>query len=96
MIIKKKTDIDTFLNEIQVYSQWDGTKYYFTFEDIKNNGVITVMSYPNVDFTFHRKNELFWDLREQPINEVSSFLWKHRKAINNHIRKSESLLSESC
>jgi hypothetical protein len=88
MVIRKKADVENFISDFQAFSEWDGTKHYISLEDPKNNGYITVISYPNGKFTFHRKNNSFWDLREHPINgeEIISLLWKNRKALNPLIR----------
>jgi predicted SAM-dependent methyltransferase len=85
-VIKKKADAEYFLNHFQSLSEWDGTKHYLTFEDTKNKGYLTVMNYPNEEFTFYRKNELFWDLEEHPLTS-QSLIWEHRKAINKVIKE---------
>ncbi|MBT2733681.1 hypothetical protein [Bacillus sp. ISL-7] len=97
MVIKKKSDVEDFLSHFQAFSEWDGTKHYLTFEDTKNKGYLTLMSYPNEGFTFYRKNNSFWDMKEHPIheNEIIGFLWKHRKALNSYLKAAEYLLIES-
>lgn len=89
MIIKRKSDINNFLRGFGEYAEWDGKKYYFTINDPDTKGSITIMNYPNGEFTFHRKNELFWDINEHSAEVITltDFLWKHRKDLNTSLKQ---------
>jgi hypothetical protein len=89
MIIKSKANIRVFLDSFQVFSQWDGTKHYFQFEDGLPSGSITLMKYPDGTFTLYQKNKYFWDTKEQPYStgELLSKLWYYRKHLNTSIKK---------
>lgn len=84
MIIKSKADIKTFLISFSLLSEWDGSKFFFTVEDPNHPGTITYIQYPDGKTTFHRKNELFWDLKEQPIIERD--IWRNRRILNKHLK----------
>jgi hypothetical protein len=84
MEIKIKADIEEFLFQFCLFSEWDGTKFFITITDEQTKGFVTLMQYPDEQFTFHRKNDHYWDLFETPLNreQVMRFIWKHRKALN--------------
>jgi hypothetical protein len=92
MIIKSKDNIREFLDSFDSFSQWDGTKHYFHFEDGLPSGSITLMKYPDGTFTLYQKNKYFWDTKEQPhcIGELLSKLWCYRKRINESLKKGKN------
>ena len=87
-MIKKKADITDFLNQFEVIANNDGAKNFLTFNTKKPKGTLTIMKYPNGQFTYHRKNELYWDIKEIQIsNEIlPDIIWVFRKAINERIK----------
>jgi hypothetical protein len=89
MIIKKKENILEFLENFSLFAARDFHKDYFVFRS-KHGGVITLMKYNDNSFSYHRKNEMYWDLYETPFDEVikiERFVWEHRKGINKKIAK---------
>lgn len=89
MIIKRKADIDSFLEEFSTFSEWDGVKNYLSVPYKKMNGMITLLQYEDGTFTIYRKNECFWDIREVPLNfeEVKDLIWKNRRIFNEYLKK---------
>ncbi|MCA1058137.1 hypothetical protein LCL96_04290 [Rossellomorea aquimaris] len=77
-MIRKKIDAAHFLVYFADYAKWDGFKHYIQLDGI------TLMQYDDGSCTFHRKNDLFEDIRELEMN--SDFVWKNRKVINKHIK----------
>ena len=77
-LIKSKKDAAHFLGVLEKYAQWDGLKYFIQLPGI------TLMKYQDGRCTFHRKNELFEDIKEHELN--SSFLYKYRKETNAFIK----------
>jgi hypothetical protein len=78
MIIKRKTDVKMFLVYFCDYAEWDGTKYF-----IKLDGV-TLMQYTDGSCTYHRKTEMFEDIKETEMSY--EFVWKNRKLINSFLK----------
>ncbi|OLS40684.1 hypothetical protein [Bacillus sp. MRMR6] len=87
-MIRRKIEVAEFLNEFENYANWDGMKYYLTLNTVKPKGNLTIMKYDNGTFTYHRKNELYWDIRENKIEceILTDILWSFRKTINEYIR----------
>ncbi|QGQ46371.1 hypothetical protein [Metabacillus sediminilitoris] len=88
MKIKTKADIEKFIQRFDDFSQRDDTKLYLTVKDTKHDGTITIMKYDNNVFTYHRKNESFWDIKEQIIEskDLYKLIWKNRKSINKFLK----------
>jgi hypothetical protein len=78
MIIKKKIDAAHFLVHFCDYAEWDGTKYFIKLEGV------TLMQYTDGSCTYHRKNELFEDIRE--IEMDREYVWRNRKVVNEFLR----------
>jgi hypothetical protein len=89
-MITRMSEIIGFLNHFERYAYLDGTKYYLTLNTISPNGTLTIMKYPNGNFTYHRKNEHYWDIREIDIEleMLSEIIWGFRKTINELILES--------
>lgn len=88
-MIKSKREISGFLRNFEIYANWDGEKYYLTIDTVKPKGTLTIMKYGHDIFTFHRKNELYWDIKEIEIEKdmLKDILWGFRKVINECIRE---------
>lgn len=90
MIIKRKRDAEAFLSDFQRIADYDkaGNKHYIVFEDFVRNGQCTIMKYDDKSFSIHGKGESYCDENEQFLStdELVSFLWKHRKAVNNLLK----------
>lgn len=80
-MIKRKRDIPKFLKNFVTFATWDGTKHYLTIDDT------TLMLYDDGSFTYYRKKERFWDLKEIELEpeELQEFLWDNRKEINKKV-----------
>jgi hypothetical protein len=78
MIIKKKIDAAHFIVHFMDFAKWDETKYYIQLPGV------TLMQYEDGTCTYHRKNELFEDIRE--IEFDREFVWRNRKMINELIK----------
>lgn len=88
-LIRSKREISGFLNNFEIYSNWDKEKYYLTINTENPKGILTIMKYQNGNFTYHRKNELYWDIHEVKVEKdmLKHILWGFRKAINDCIRE---------
>lgn len=86
MQIKKKADCLYFLTYFSYFAKSDVDKLYFTFP-WEYNGTITIMKYQD-SYTTHRKNDVMWDLHEVTYSEseIESFIWYHRRYINQVLR----------
>ena len=88
-MIKKKADIMAFMNRFEEFSSRDGLKNFLTFNTKNPKGMLTIIKYPDGKFTYHRKNELYWDINEiQMSNEIlPDIIWAFRKAINERLKE---------
>lgn len=99
MLIKKKVDIDSILDNFESISQWDvaGNKHYLIFQDRNRGGQWTLMKYKiGGQFSVHGlgedysdEGELYFDSRDF----VASFLWDNRSAYNAAVKKISTLYS---
>jgi hypothetical protein len=91
-VIKRKKDILEFLDEFENYANWDGVKYYLTLQTVIPNGTLTFIKYPNGEFTYHRKNDLYWDIKEIKTNcdMLTDIIWGFRKTVNECIKSKAS------
>lgn len=87
-MIKYKREVSNFIKNFEVFSRFDGEKYYFVFETKAPKGTVTLMKYDEGNFTLHRKNEVFWDIGEVEINgeKLKEFIWENRKSINANLK----------
>ncbi|MFB5663952.1 hypothetical protein [Alteribacillus sp. HJP-4] len=83
--LKRKADIEVWLNEFVQTADYDetGNKYYFVFADKFRGGMWTLMN-TNGQWSLHGKGEAYCDNEEVFIqkDEAVTFLWKHRAAVN--------------
>lgn len=88
-LIRRKKDISEFLNNLETYANWDEAKYYLTLKTENPKGTLTIMKYQDGNFTYHRKNELYWDINEIKIETdiLTDIIWGFRKAVNECIRE---------
>ncbi|WP_251554657.1 hypothetical protein [Neobacillus muris] len=88
-MIKRKSDIKGFLKSFESIADRDGEKYYLTLKTINPNGTLTIMKYKDGIFTYHRKNELYWDINEIKIMPeiLPDIIWGFRKAVNERIKE---------
>ncbi|WP_347551101.1 hypothetical protein ABFG93_04805 [Pseudalkalibacillus hwajinpoensis] len=92
-IIKRKRDVEALLSDFEGIAGYDktGNKHYLVFADFLRNGKCTLMKYSDGSFSIHGKGDAYCDESELFLteDEVTSFLWKHRKAINILVRSSQ-------
>lgn len=88
-MIKRKSEISSFLTNFEKHAYWDGAKYFLTLNTVNPMGTLTIMKYQNEKFTYHRKNVLYWDIKEIKIETdiLTDIIWGFRKAINEMIRE---------
>jgi|GEM_PF-2067079 len=92
MQIRKKTDIDTILDNFSSIAEWDaqGKKLYFIFPDRKRGGQWTLMYYTGDRFSIHGLGESYMDDAEYFFEDrlsLVSFLWDNRSAFNSAVRQ---------
>lgn len=92
MQIKKKTDIESILDNFSSYAYWDasGEKHYLVFGDSKRGGQWTLMNYAGDRFSVHGLGEDYQDEDESFFEEresVVSFLWNNRSALSNAVKQ---------
>jgi hypothetical protein len=83
-VIRKKQDVIDFVKEFESFSEWDGAKYYFTFQ--KDGGTVTLMKYEDGTITYHRMTLALCDLKEIILVDVYEYLWANRKLINKELK----------
>lgn len=90
-MIRSKKDIPRFIEIFEKFSNWDGNKYYLTLNTVNPAGTVTLMKYQDGTFSYHRKNEVFWDISEIEINngELIQMFWDYRKYINKCLKEAE-------
>ena len=94
-MIKRKSEVINIIEKLEELSNWDGNKYYFTFNTENPKGTITIMKYMDGKITVHRKNELYWDIAEHEMNTtwLIDLIWKNRKMINRVIKRNKEKVS---
>lgn len=87
-MIRRKRDSLDFIKDFETYADWDGDKYYISLKTTNPNGTLTLMKYKDDSFTYHRKNDLYWDVTEITADNemLTDIIWGFRKAINECIR----------
>lgn len=86
-MILRISEITEFLHDFERYAHQDGIKYFLTLNTVNPKGTLTIMKYPEGNFTYHRKNENYWDIKEVDIDldMLSDIIWGFRKTINEMI-----------
>ncbi|PFP22926.1 hypothetical protein COJ96_24815 [Bacillus sp. AFS073361] len=86
-MILRNSEITEFLQDFERYAHQDGIKYFLTLNTVNPKGTLTIMKYPEGNFTYHRKNENYWDIKEVDIDleMLSDIIWGFRKTINDMI-----------
>ncbi len=87
-MIGNRSEASNFLSEFETYAQWDGGKFYLTIETVNPVGTLTIMKSEEGNFFYHRKNELYWDLKEIMIDTgvLADIIWVFRTAFNHSIK----------
>jgi hypothetical protein len=87
-MLKSKGEIQVFLKIFEAFANWDGEKHFLTMETENPKGTLTIMKSREGAFYYHRKNELYWDIREIKVETdiLTDIIWAFRKAINKSIK----------
>jgi hypothetical protein len=87
-LISNRSEASNFLTEFETYAQWDGEKFYLAIQTVNPVGTLTIMKSEDGKFFYHRKNELYWDLKEIMIDTgvLADIIWVFRTAFNNSIK----------
>jgi hypothetical protein len=84
-MIRRKQDVIDFVKVFESFAEWDGEKYYFTFQ--KDGGRVTLMKYEDETITYHRMTLSLCDLKEIILVDVYEYLWSNRKLINKRLKE---------
>lgn len=92
MQIKKKSDIETALNNFTSFADWDaqGNKHYLVFEDRKRGGQWTLMKAIDDRYSIHGLGPDYIDEAETFFEDRGSlvaFLWENRSVYNAAVKK---------
>lgn len=88
-MIKSRLEVSDFLTNFESFAYWNGEKFYLTLETENPKGTLTIMKSQNGNYFYHRKNELYWDLKEimVDIDILSDIIWVFRTAIFKSIKE---------
>lgn len=88
-MIKSRLEVSDFLTNFETFAYWNGEKFYLTLETENPKGTLTIMKSKNGNYFYHRKNELYWDLKEimVDIDILSDIIWVFRTAIFKSIKE---------
>ncbi|WP_342431706.1 hypothetical protein [Neobacillus sp. FSL H8-0543] len=88
-MINSKDEVREFLKNFESFAQWNGEKYYLFIETNKPKGTLTIIKSQDGGFYYHRKNELYWDLKEIKVENgiLTDIIWTFRNAINKSLEK---------
>ncbi|MEH7113234.1 hypothetical protein V7124_12730 [Neobacillus niacini] len=88
-MLNSKWEVQVFLNTFEAFANWDGEKHFITMETENPKGILTIMKSEEGTFYYHRKNELYWDLREIKVETeiLTDIIWAFRIAINKSIKE---------
>jgi len=86
-MLENKWEVRVFLKTFEVFANWDGEKHFLTMETENPKGILTIMKSSDGLFYYHRKNELYWDIREIKVETdiLTDIIWAFRQAINKSI-----------
>jgi hypothetical protein len=88
-LISSKCEVHEFLKNFESFALRNGEKYYLLIETKKPKGILTIIKSKDGSFYYHRKNELYWDLKEINVESgmLTDIVWTFRKAINISIKE---------
>lgn len=88
-MISSKWEVADFLTNFETFAYWNGEKFYLTLETENPKGTLTIMKSQDGKFFYHRKNELYWDLKEIIVDTdiLSDIIWVFRTAISKSIKE---------
>ena len=88
-MLKSKWEVHVFLKTFEAFANWDGEKHFLAMETENPRGILTIMKSPEGAFYYHRKNELYWDIREIKVETdmLTDIIWAFRLAIHKSIKE---------
>jgi hypothetical protein len=88
-VLKSKSEVQVFLKIFEAFANWDGEKHFLTMETENPMGILTIMKSSDGDFYYHRKNELYWDIKEIKVETgiLTDIIWTFRQAVNKSIKE---------
>jgi hypothetical protein len=89
ILLKSKREVQVFLKTFEAFANWDGKKHFITMETENPKGILTIMKSTDDEFYYHRKNELYWDIKEINVETdiLIDIIWAFRQAINESIKE---------
>jgi hypothetical protein len=88
-LLNSKWEVHVFLKTFEAFANWDGEKHFITMETENPKGILTIMKSQEGIFYYHRKNELYWDLKEIKVETdiLTDIIWAFRMAINKSLKE---------
>jgi hypothetical protein len=88
-VLKSKREVQVFLKIFEAFANWDGEKHFLTMETENPKGILTIMKSSEGAFYYHRKNELYWDIKEIKVETgiLTDIIWTFRQAVNKSIKE---------
>jgi hypothetical protein len=89
IVLESKWEVQVFLRIFEAFANWDGEKHFLTMETETPKGILTIMKSPDGVFYYHRKNELYWDIKEIKVETdiLTDIIWTFRLAVNKSINE---------
>jgi hypothetical protein len=88
-VLESRREVQVFLNIFEAFANWDGEKHFLTMETENPKGILTIMKSKDGIFYYHRKNELYWDIKEIKVETdmLTDIIWTFRRAVNKSINE---------
>jgi hypothetical protein len=88
-LISSKCEVHEFLENFESFARCNGDKYYLLIETINPKGTLRILKSQDGSFFYHRKNELYWDLKEISVESdmLTDIVWTFRQAINKSLKE---------
>jgi hypothetical protein len=89
IVLESKWEVQVFLNIFEAFANWDGEKHFLTMETENPKGILTIMKSKEGIFYYHRKNELYWDIKDIKVETdmLTDIIWTFRQAVNKSINE---------
>jgi hypothetical protein len=89
IVLESKWEVQVFLKIFEAFANWDGEKHFLTMETETPKGILTIMKSKDGAFYYHRKNELYWDIKEIEVETdiLTDIIWTFRLAVNKSIKE---------
>lgn len=88
-MFKSRREVQVFLKIFEAFANWDGEKHFLTMETENPKGILTIMKSSEGAFFYHRKNEMYWDIKEIEVETgiLTDIIWTFRLAVNKSIKE---------